>query len=94
MYKGMKLKDLKTLINDIPEELDDCIVIMQRDSEGNGYSPLMGVDENCIYVPETVYSGEVYDLSNSSDDVLMEDKDWDYLKKDPKNRCIVLYPMN
>lgn len=35
----MTVKDLKKLIKDLP---DDMPVILQKDPEGNGYSPLNG----------------------------------------------------
>ena len=38
----MKLKELKEIIKDMD---DESIVILQKDGEGNGYSPLEGVDD-------------------------------------------------
>jgi hypothetical protein len=35
------------------------VVILQKDSEGNGYSPMAEVDDNALYAPDTTYSGEV-----------------------------------
>lgn len=37
----MKVKELKKLLEDIP---DNYLVILSKDSEGNGYSPLYTVD--------------------------------------------------
>jgi hypothetical protein len=33
------------------------LVVLQKDSEGNGYSPLRGCGE-CFFIPQTTYSGE------------------------------------
>ena len=40
----------------------DRIVVLQKDAEGNGYSPLRdgGVDDNAVYAAETTWHGEVY----------------------------------
>lgn len=53
-------------------------VILQKDAEGNGYSPLAGLDAKCVYVPNNTYSGEVYEASEG----------------DKRPRCVVLYPVN
>ena len=66
-------------------------VIIQKDAEGNGYSPLSGVDPNCIsVVVENDMS--VYDISWSADDCCMEEHEWAELKKNNSN-SVILYPM-
>lgn len=40
----MNVKELKELVNSIPEELDDLVVLMSIDDEGNGYRQLRGLD--------------------------------------------------
>lgn len=53
----MKVKELKKMLEEVDE---DRIVILQKDPEGNGYSPLAGLDgENCSYQAETTWYGEV-----------------------------------
>lgn len=37
----------------------DRKVILEKDAEGNGYSPLASADEG-LYVADTTYSGEVH----------------------------------
>jgi hypothetical protein len=37
----------------------DTSVILQKDAEGNGYSPLDGADE-AMYLAESTWSGETY----------------------------------
>ena len=39
----------------------DAKMIVQKDSEGNGYSPLASVWSG-LYVPESTYSGEMWDI--------------------------------
>ncbi len=68
----------------------DSDVIMQKDPEGNGYSPLAGADNECVYVQESSYSGEVYSVSDSADDNLMEENEWQELLTGP--RVVVLWP--
>jgi len=85
----MTVKDLKAAIKDLP---DDMEVILQKDSEGNGYSPLADVDPDAVYVPDTTYSGEVYDTKWSAYDAGMDDEEWKEIKAKP--RALILYPVN
>lgn len=54
----MTVKELLELIDGIDP---DTLVILQKDAEGNGYSPLYSVDGDLVYVPDSAYSGEVYE---------------------------------
>lgn len=83
---------VKELINLLQEENPESVVIIQKDSEGNGFSPLVGIDGQAIYVADSSWSGEVYDPEWSADDVMMEEEEWEKLKQPP--RCVVLYPTN
>lgn len=58
---------LRALLEGVP---DDTPVILSKDAEGNGYSPLSSVntDEGTVYVPETAWSGEVYTQDGRDDD--------------------------
>ncbi len=85
----MKIKELKEVIKNLP---DDMEVILQKDSEGNGYSPLYGVDSNAIYISESTWYGEVYDLDWTADDCCIEEDEWEEIKSKPK--CLVLSPTN
>lgn len=53
----MKVKALKEYLKEVP---DDAEVVLQKDSEGNDYSPLSGVDVSCVYYADTSYSGEIW----------------------------------
>lgn len=55
---GMKVKELIEQLQKLPE---DAIVILQKDAEGNGYSPVDDAEE-AIYVAEKTWCGEVYSL--------------------------------
>ncbi len=70
----------------------DAEVILQKDSEGNGYSPLEGADEDAVYVPDSTYSGAVYSRSWSADEACLSPKEWQKVLKRPS--CVVLYPVN
>jgi hypothetical protein len=85
----MNIKELKEAIENLPDEME---VILQKDSEGNGYSPLAGADPNAVYITETTWSGDVYSMDWSAEDACMDEEEWDDLKEKPK--CLVLYPTN
>lgn len=86
----MIVKELIELLQTMPE---DSIVIMQKDSEGNGYSPLSSVDAETIYKAETTWYGEVYSTEWTANEVGMEEEAWKKFKqKTPK--CVVLAPVN
>ena len=82
----MDVKELKEIIKDLPDETK---IICQSDSEGNGYSPLAGVESNCVYVPENTWSGELHDINSE----VWEDGEWEALLKE-HGQCIVLWPTN
>ena len=86
----MKVLELINILNELPPELD---VILQKDSEGNGFSPLEGVDGNCIYAADSTWSGEVFSTDWSADDADMDEKEWQDFKKD-NLKVVVLYPIN
>jgi hypothetical protein len=88
----MKVSEFKKLVAAIPDEMNNAQVILQKDSEGNGYSPLSCVDTDAAYVKESEYSGQVYALKWTADEACLEEKDWTKIKK--KNRCVVLAPIN
>jgi hypothetical protein len=85
----MKVKDLIRELQLLDPEME---VILQKDGEGNGYSPLEGVDENCVYIEETSYDGYVYDTTWTADEADMDLEEWKEMLNQP--RCVVLYPVN
>lgn len=85
----MKVKKLRKILKKLPKNME---IIIQKDSEGNGYSPLYGADSNAVYIPDTDYSGEVYDLDWSAEDADMSKKKWKKVKKNKK--ALILFPRN
>lgn len=71
----------------------NSIVIIQKDAEGDGYSPLETVDGNCIYIADTTWSGEVYSLDDVDG---LEEEEQEELEKDRvlHPQCVVLVPIN
>lgn len=85
----MKVKELIAILSLIDPEAQ---VIMQKDAEGNGYSPLSGADHEAVYVEESTYSGSVYSTGWSASDACMTEAEWTEVISRP--RCVVLYPVN
>ena len=87
----MKIKELIKLLQ---KENPESLVILQKDSEGNGYSPLYGINGDGIYIKENSYSGIVYDSRWNEEEADMEKDEWEKLKDDKNNHCVVLFPAN
>lgn len=85
----MKVKALMKLLATFDPNAD---VILQKDAEGNGYSPLSGADHEAVYEPHSTWDGNVYDTKWTADDACMEECEWKKLMK--KRRCVVLFPIN
>jgi hypothetical protein len=75
----MTVGDLK---NRLAEMSDDLPVILQKDAEGNGYSPLSWISREKLYEPESDWSGEVYGTES------------DYDLPENAVRAVVLGPVN
>lgn len=88
----MKLKALIKELQKAADELGDVQVILQKDAEGNWYSPLYCVDPYAVYEPETTWSGTVFALHASAEDHCIEESEWRRLKKKKSARCVVLAP--
>jgi hypothetical protein len=73
----MKVKKLMALLETLDPEKE---VVMAKDPEGNGYSPLMECSER-IYRPVTTWSGVLYD----------EEED---TPEPGDSHCVVLWPVN
>ena len=81
----MKVKELIEQLTKLDPELD---VILQKDSEGNGYCTLAGVDADVVYDKDE--SGMAYSMDWTAEDADMTEKEWNKMKKKP--RVVVLYP--
>lgn len=78
----MKVKDLIAQLSDCDPESD---VIMQIDSEGNGYTECCGADKDCVYNHDDVFS-----LSWSLEESGMSKEKYDEMFTKP--RVVVLFP--
>jgi hypothetical protein len=86
----MKVRELIAELMALDQESE---VILQKDGEGNGYSPLAGTDGSAIYIAESTWSGTVYDSSWTADDACLDEDEWQKMK-DENPRCVVLFPVN
>lgn len=68
----------------------DRIVVMSKDSEGNGYSPLSGIF-TAAYGAESTWSGEIGLEKLTEDDIKQGYSEEDVIEGVP---CIVLQPTN
>lgn len=83
---------VKELIEALQEFDPEMPVILQKDSEGNGYSPLAAWGKG-TYVADSTWSGEVYDEDWTAEDCAMEKKDFKKMRaKNPM--AIILAPTN
>lgn len=80
---------VKSLMEELKKLPQDSFIIMQKDGEGNGYSPMAGVDE-AYYQPTSTWSGEMVseDLEDYEDEEQMEEE------KKSALRVVVLWPVN
>lgn len=85
----MNVGKLKEILKHLP---DDMEVIIQKDAEGNDYSPLSDYDADAVYIPETTWYGNVYSMEWTADDACMSDEEWDEIKSKP--RSLILQPVN
>lgn len=85
----MKVKKLIELLKTFDPNAE---VIVQKDSDGNGYSPLEGADHDAVYIAESGWDGAVYSTDWTADDACMEENEWKKILK--RKRCVILFPVN
>jgi hypothetical protein len=85
MSEKLTVKELKEIIANLP---DDMEVVVQRDSEGNGYRTAYAADPDCVWSDdeETIYSTNLTAQDNG-----MEEDEWEKMKKE-KPRVLVIAP--
>lgn len=81
------------LVAELSKTDQSRIVIMQKDAEGNGYSPLAGIDDSFGYTAETTWHGDVGMQALSDEDRKRGYSEEDLCGPDAKP-CVVLYPVN
>lgn len=84
----MKVKELISILSEQDPEME---VILQRDSEGNGFSPLCDTALG-YYLGDSTYSGDFYDEDYTADECDMNEEDFAEMISIPKS--IVLVPVN
>jgi hypothetical protein len=85
----MNVRELIEILEDISP---DAIVILQKDSEGNGFSPCVGA-EQAWYEADSTWSGQVIDADYLAIEEDAEvDEIQDRLHATPI--CVVLWPVN
>lgn len=80
----ISVAQLRAMLADLP---DEAIVVLSKDAEGNGYSPLSSPVEAVWYVPESTWAGDVYPIGPDSDDETYEPDGSELL-------AVVLDPIN
>lgn len=86
----MTVRDLIALLSPMDP---NRIVVLQKDAEGNGYSPLRdgGADDNAVYVADTTWSGDVRIQTLTPELVVAGFGEEDTGSGVP---CVVLVPVN
>ena len=86
LNKGVvvKINEIIDILQKMQKDHGDVDLILQKDSEGNGYSPLCGL-EAVHYISLNSYTGDVLDEEGYEE--VMEER---Y----PGHNAIVLYPIN
>jgi len=87
----MTVGELKKALDGIDE---DRIVILQKDSEGNGFSPLDSLDDNATYEtdPDSGWSGGEVALEKLTPELEAQGWSEDDIGEGPK--ALVLVPTN
>jgi hypothetical protein len=85
----MKVSELIKELSALDQNSD---VILQKDAEGNGYSPLYAVDGEGIYISTSTSTADVYSAEWTADDADMDADEWAKMLKRP--RCVVLAPVS
>jgi len=92
-----KLSTVGELLDYLATQPRDRKVILQKDAEGNGYSPLADADES-MYVAECEWDGDVYmtpeDLAEAMTPPNLQGWTEDDGAPDDAERVIVLGPVN
>lgn len=62
----MKVSELKSLVNSLPAELDDLVIVMAIDDEGNGYRQFEGLDPDS-YTTEDPTGWQIESMMDKED---------------------------
>lgn len=86
---GMTVGELKAALEGIE---DDTRVILQEDSEGNGYRWARGVDPDGVVVEDYGWYADIYDATWTADEADMDEEEW--RKHLAKKRVVIIHPVN
>ena len=72
---------------------DEMLIVMSRDSEGNGFSPLADHGKQ-IYVPDSTWSGDIYEIELTAELIEQGFTTDELYDGDDGVQAIVLWPTN
>lgn len=92
---GVTVRALREALAELP---DENLVVLAKDPEGNGFSPLAIISfdpkgDGIIYRAETTSSGEI-EYEEDREEARKEGYDDDDLDRDEYARCVVLAPIS
>ncbi len=85
----MKIKELMECLGHLNPELE---IIIQKDSEGNDYSPLSDSFVG-YYIANSTYSGECHTFTQFDSEDKEEMEEWESIKIEGK-KVLILAPIN
>lgn len=85
----MNVEELIKELNNLDPKME---VILQKDSEGNGFSPLYSMGLG-YYVADSTWSGDVYDEDWTAEDCDMDDAEWNAMRAE-NPLVIILAPVS
>ena len=86
----MNVKMLKELLQNFN---DNDLIVLSKDEEGNGFSPLADAEE-VIYVPNSTWSGDIYYKKLTPELEKEGYSEEDVYFGDDAIEAVVLYPIN
>lgn len=92
----MNLGELRAFVAENSDMPDEMPVILQKDAEGNRYSPLSGAQEG-MYLADSTWSGDVYMTDKQLDLKLRQPGTfWSEEDRAPEGcvRALILWPVN
>jgi len=84
---------VKELIAELSAMNPDAVVVLQKDSEGNGYSPLSGADDALVYIAESTWAGEVRYVELTEELESQGYSEEDCAEEGEGVPCVILFPI-
>lgn len=85
---------VKELIEELKKVDGDRVIILQKDAEGNGYSPLAGLDSEVNYRADSTWSGDIGYQKLTPELRKQGYSDGDIISGDGAEPALVLFPVN